>query len=208
MKAIAVLFIGGLLCGISPLRSQSQTGSPKPQTKNLARRRRHYPQQLDSGTRNLARPGELPRAKPVRFYLSRYLVDLPIQPQPPHAYYADSPRNPSRRVLAVLRGSIGDVELLASALIHARRGGQLPPQRPVAIRTTGRRTFRLPPRPHPSKFRAAVCRRTRRRSLCRRQPHCRLPNHQALASPTRGQPPHCGTRPLLRLEPSSGSSTR
>ena len=33
MKAIAVLFIGGLLCGISPLRSQNQSGSPKPQTK-------------------------------------------------------------------------------------------------------------------------------------------------------------------------------
>jgi hypothetical protein len=33
MKAIAALFIGGLLCGMSPLRSQNQSGSPKPQTK-------------------------------------------------------------------------------------------------------------------------------------------------------------------------------
>ena len=33
MKANAVLFIGGLLCGISPLRSQNQSGSSKPQTK-------------------------------------------------------------------------------------------------------------------------------------------------------------------------------
>ena len=33
MKAITALFIGGLLCGISPLRSQNQSGSSKPQTK-------------------------------------------------------------------------------------------------------------------------------------------------------------------------------
>lgn len=38
MKAIAVLFIGGLLCGISPLRSQTQTGSPRPQAKTLVPR--------------------------------------------------------------------------------------------------------------------------------------------------------------------------
>jgi hypothetical protein len=33
MKAITALLIGGLLCGISPLRSQAQNGSPKPQAK-------------------------------------------------------------------------------------------------------------------------------------------------------------------------------
>ncbi len=33
MKAIAALLIGGLLCGISPLRSQTQTGNPRPQSK-------------------------------------------------------------------------------------------------------------------------------------------------------------------------------
>jgi len=33
MKAITALFIGGLLCGMSPLQSQVQTGSPKPQAK-------------------------------------------------------------------------------------------------------------------------------------------------------------------------------
>ena len=33
MKAIVALLIGGLLCGISPLRSQTQTGRPRPQAK-------------------------------------------------------------------------------------------------------------------------------------------------------------------------------